>query len=500
MRWLDFLRAGSHGALGIGLFVCMGSAHANPFSHGASANLHTSGFNSAAVLGTHESRPLLAAQLAPDERQALLAKSAPEITPWRQITVEPGDSLSKIFSRAGLPAREWVDLLALGETVKPLERLRPGDTLELRKTTGGRLAELRFKLNAVDTLSVSRTGLGSDTATPGALEAEIVHLDTHTRRLSARGVVDGSLAQSLSSAGVPPNIATQLAHIYRYRANLSRHMHPGDTFSVVYDAEYADGKRVAAGPVIAASITTGGQNLKAFRAVNDDGEARYYDAAGKPYEPSLSRHPVNYKRVSSPFNPNRLHPILRVRRPHWGVDFAASRGTPIHAAGDGVVTFVGRKHGYGRIVQLRHFDGYTTRYGHMYQFVDDLKKGDRVRKGDVIGYVGATGEATGPHLHYEVRRNGTAHNPLTMRLPDGHSLAQDRLAAFTNRIQPLIAKLDNVPDMPNTLIASSASVDARHGCTRASSVNAAFALAPENTRKRHSLAELFCVASTDTNA
>jgi murein DD-endopeptidase MepM/ murein hydrolase activator NlpD len=493
MRWLDLLRAGGPGALGVGLFVCLGGAHANPFSHGAQAGLHATAFNSSAVLGTHESRPLLAAQLGPDDRQALLAKSAPEITPWQQITVESGDSLSKIFARAGLPAREWVALLDLGDKVNPLEKLRPGDTLELRKTTGGRLAELRFELNAVDTLSISRSGLADDASAPGPLEAEIVHLDTQTRRLSARGTVDGSLAQSLASAGVPSRVATQLAHIYRYRANLSRHMHPGDQFSVIYDAEYADGERVAAGPVIAASITTGGQNLKAFRAVNADGEVHYYDSEGKPYEPSLSRHPVNYSRISSPFNPNRLHPILHIRRPHWGVDMAAARGTPIHAAGDGTVTYVGRKHGYGRIVQLSHFDGYSTRYGHMYKFVDDLKRGDRVRKGQVIGYVGATGEATGPHLHYEVRRNGQAHNPLTMKLPDGQSIPRARLAAFTSRIQPLIARLDNVPDMPNTLIASSAGVDARHGCARASDVNAAFALAPATTRRRHSLAELFCV-------
>lgn len=499
MQWLKILRAGSHGALGVGLFVCIGGAHANPFSHGSSTGAHASAYNSASILGTHESRPF-AAQLDADQPQALLAKSAPEITPWREFTVKPGDSLSRVFSRAGLPARELIALLDLGEKVEPLEKLRPGDTLELRKTTSGRLAELRFKLNAVDTLSISRSNIGTSSTAPGDLEAAIVHLDTQTRRLSARGTVDGSLSQSLAEAGVPSGVATQLAHIYRYRANLSRHMHPGDAFSVVYDAEYADDKRVAAGPVIAASITTGGQNLKAFRAVNEAGEARYYDDAGKPYEPSLSRHPLNYSRISSPFNPNRLHPILHVRRPHWGVDLAAPRGTPIYAGGDGVVTFVGRKHGYGRIVQLRHFDGYTTRYGHMYQFADDLEKGDRVRKGQTIGYVGATGEATGPHLHYEVRLNGRAHNPLTMTLPDGKSLPKARLAAFTSRIQPLIAKLDNVPEMPDTLIASSADMNVRHGCGHSSSVNAAFALAPQNTRKRHSLAELFCVATADTSA
>lgn len=499
MQWLKILRAGSHGALGVGLFVCIGGAHANPFSHGSNTGAHMSAYNSASTLENHGSPPL-AAQFDPDQPQALLAKSAPEITPWREFTVQSGDSLSRIFARAGLPARELMALLDLGEKVDPLKKLRLGDTLELRKTTRGRVAELRFKLNAVDTLSISRTPIDVSSIKLGDLEARIVHLDTQTRRLSARGTVDGSLSRSLAEAGVSAGVATQLAHIYRYRANLSRHMHPGDQFSVVYDAEYADDKRVATGPVIAASITTGGQNLKAFRAINDAGEARYYDATGKPYEPSLSRHPVHYSRVSSPFNPNRLHPILHIRRPHWGVDLAAPRGTPIHAGGDGVVTFVGRKHGYGRIVQLRHFDGYRTRYGHMYQFADDLEKGDHVRKGQVIGYVGATGEATGPHLHYEIRRNGRAHNPLTMKLPDGKSLPKARLATFTSRIQPLVARLDDMPEIPDTLLASSADMNVRHGCTHSSSVNAAFALAPQNTRKRHSLAELFCVAAADTSA
>ena len=172
MRWSNFLRAGTHGALGMSLFVCMGgSVHANPFSHGAEAGLHSTAFDSGSALGVHASRPQLTDELGPDERQALLAKSAPEITPWREITVESGDSLSRIFARVGLPARELMALVALGDTVDPLKRLRPGNILELRKTTDGRLAELRFKLDAIDTLSVARTGIDSDGA-PGPLQAD----------------------------------------------------------------------------------------------------------------------------------------------------------------------------------------------------------------------------------------------------------------------------------------------------------------------------------------
>lgn len=500
MRWSKFLRAGTHGALGMSLFVCMGgSVHANPFAHGAEAGLHRTAFERSPGFGADEPSADIADKLGPDERQALLAKSAPEITPWREVTVESGDSLSRIFERVGLPARELMALVGLGDIVAPLKRLRPGDTLELRKTTDGRLAELRFELDAIRTLSITRAGLDAE-GSPGALHAEVTRLQTQTRTLTARGTVEGSLSRSLAKAGLPAAVSAELAHIYRYRANLSRQMHAGDRFSVVYEAEYAHGERVATGPVLAASITTGGRNLKAFRAVNEEGEIRYYDAEGKAYEPSFSRHPVNYSRISSPYNPDRLHPILHIRRPHWGVDMAAPRGTPIRAAGDGVVKFIGRRHGYGRIVQLSHFDGYSTRYGHMYQFVDGLKRGDHVKKGQVIGYVGATGEATGPHLHYEIRLNGRPQNPLTMKLPDGHPLPKSRLAAYTNRIQPLIAALDDVPNMNQTLVASSAGANARHGCTQASTVNATFALAPHNLQRNHSLADLFCVVSSDTNA
>ena len=314
MRWSNFLRAGTHGALGMSLFVCVGgSVHANPFSHGAEAGLHATAFDSGSALGVHDSRPQLADELGPDERQALLAKSAPEITPWREVTVESGDSLSRIFERVGLPARELMALVGLGDIVAPLKRLRPGDTLELRKTTDGRLAELRFELDAIRTLSITRAGLDAE-GSPGALHAEVTRLQTQTRTLTARGTVEGSLSRSLAKAGLPAAVSAELAHIYRYRANLSRQMHAGDRFSVVYDAEYANGERVATGPVIAANITTGGRSMKAFRAINDDGEARYYDAQGRAYEPSLSRHPVNYSRISSPFNPNRLHPIRGHRR------------------------------------------------------------------------------------------------------------------------------------------------------------------------------------------
>lgn len=487
MRCYRGLRAGTLGAVGLGLLMALG-AHANTRERtGNSAPVESSVAHVATPSVAHAASA--AGPVSEVNAQTVQDAVSPQITPWKKLEVHSGDSLSRLFARAGLKPREWAAVLDAGEKTEPLRHLHPGDEIEIRKTPDDALSELRYRLNAVDTLSVNR---GND-----GLDADIVHLHSQTRRLSASGKVDGSLSQSLARAGVPAAIATQLANIYRYRANLSRTMQPGDRFSVIYDAEYADNKRVAVGPIMAASITTGGENFKAFRAVDADGEAHYYDASGHAYEPSISRHPVAYKRISSPFNPNRMHPILHIPRPHNGVDMAAARGTPIHAAADGTVKFVGRKHGYGRLVELKHFDGYTTRYGHMSRFASSLHDGEQIKQGDIIGYVGATGEATGPHLHFEIRKDDVPHNPLTMQLPQGSPLSRTRLAAFTNRIQPLIAKLDDVPGMPNTLIASNAGLESRSSCAKAGNVNAALALAPGNALNQHSLADLFCVVSED---
>ncbi|MES1927012.1 peptidoglycan DD-metalloendopeptidase family protein [Salinisphaera sp. T31B1] len=493
MGCYSWTRAGLIGAIGMGLLIGQTSTvTARPSAserHDARAQA-SSGVDPSAP-ATHVGQDTPPAEIAHTHSRA------PQITPWQTMTVEPGDSLSRLFARANLPAREWVDLLKLGDPVEPLETLRAGETVEIRKTPGGRLAELQYSLGPVDTLAVRRTASGDD-----ALVADIIQRQTETRRLTAQGVVDGSLSGSLAAAGVPAKIATELAHIYRYRADLSHGMQSGDRFSIIYDAQFADGHRIASGPIVAARITTAGTEHAAFRVVDDDGRSAYYDTRGRAYEPSFSRHPVNYSRISSPFNPNRMHPILHIRRPHWGVDMAAPRGTPIHAAANGVVKFVGRKHGYGRLVELQHADGYSSRYGHMARFVKGLHDGERVHEGDVIGYVGSTGEATGPHLHFEIRKDGIAHNPLTMPLPEGHPLSPNRLAVFVSRIQPLIARLDGrTGTTTSTLFASASDTQLRGtNCNQASAINAALALSPAHADDRHPLSELFCVVAAQSNA
>lgn len=378
---------------------------------------------------------------------ALGLTTTPQITPWETLHVHRGDTLSGVFARAGLGASTWADLLGLKDT-QALKRLHPGDVLHIRKTPTGRLGELRFTLDRLRTLAVSRQN--------GQLVAHIDERPTQTRQILASGTVHGTLSQSLADQGVPAHIADRLARIYRYRHDL-RHLDNGDEFSLIYKATYADGEEIGTGPIVAASITSDHRIYRAFRAMDADGDAAYFDSAGKAFKPAFTRKPVAYTRISSPFNLHRMNPVTHHVRPHEGVDMAAPIGTPIHAAADGTVKYASWMSGYGRLVELRNMDGYSTRYGHMHRFRKGLHVGQHVHKGEIIGYVGESGEATGPHLHFEIRRHGIAHNPLTMRLPGGHDLSANRIAAYKRKIQPLIARLSPAP---TTLLAKTASTPA----------------------------------------
>lgn len=474
MQHKRVLRTGAAGALGVTLCFC-GGAQAAP------------GKPEATVIraSDKQSSDLRIQPLAADQMQtakALGLTTTPQITPWQQIKVRSGDTLSGVFARAGLGASQWRQLLDLGPSTDALRHIHPGDTLDIRKTPTGKLGELRYRLNSIKTLHVNRTS--------GALQARIEKRATQTREITATGTVGKSLSHSMAADGVPARVANQMARIYRYRHNL-RHLQPGDKFSVVYRATYSAGQQIATGPVLAASITTHHHNYKAFRAKDGNGNVGYFDTAGVSYKPAFTRKPVAYTRISSPFNLHRLNPVTHKVRPHKGVDMAAPIGTPIHAAAEGTVKYAGWMHGYGRIVELTNFDGYSTRYAHMHRIRSKLHVGEHVTKGEVIGYVGESGEATGPHLHFEIRKNGVAYNPMTIKLPAAHSLPHSELAAYTRKIQPLIAKLSPAP---TTLLARNAST-ADHGnsCNRAVSLNATLALDPVGAARRHSLSNIFCV-------
>src|SRR5690606_3047188 len=251
--------------------------------------------------------------------------------------------------------------------------------------------------------------------------------------------IRNSLYGSARQAGLTPGaIATLTDRIFQYDIDFARQIQPGDRYSVLIEELWREGERVGSGEVVAATFTTGGRTFTGFR-FEHDGKVEYYDADGRPLKRSFIRSPIEFARLSSRFG-SRRHPILGSMRMHNGVDYAARTGTPIMAAGDARVQFRGRQRGYVNTVILDHGKGHTTLYAHMSRFAN-VRQGERVKQGQVIGYVGATGLATGPHLHYELRVNGKHRDPLKVTTPPPEPPKGDALARFQAETAPTLARI-----------------------------------------------------------
>lgn len=436
MQHKRVIRAGAAGALGISLCFCntalasSATKLAKPYDSAVlAANLDLTGLAYEAL----DISPVLNPKLP-----TLAGDDTPKITPWKQIKVKKGDTLSGVFSRAGLDSSQWQHLLRLGHSTQALRHLHAGDTLDIRKTPSGELAELRYQVSSLETLHINRHGSG--------FQARTHKQPTSEREITARGDIHRSLAHSMAATGIPASIAKQVIKVFKQRHDLNK-LENGDEFAVVYNATYSKGRLVSVGTLQAASITTDQHQYQAFRAKDQKGRYTYFDADGKAYDTSQSflRNPVAYTRISSPFNLHRINPVTRQVRPHKGVDLAAPIGTPVRATAAGTVKFSGWMSGYGRVIELDNPDGYSSRYAHLNRIHRTVRQGTRVSKGQVIGYVGQTGRATGPHLHYELRYKGMARNPMTTKLPTGHKLPDSQIAAYKHKIQPLLAKLSPTP-------------------------------------------------------
>nr|WP_241696241.1 peptidoglycan DD-metalloendopeptidase family protein [Solimonas terrae] len=371
---------------------------------------------------------------------------------WIHLDVQPGDSLSTLFDRAGLPASQWLDVQALGEDAEPLLQARAGDVIDILAHADGQLQQVRKSLDTISTLVIARRN--------GQLQARIERRRTELRQRALEGRIAHSLSQAVRTAGGTPVLSLQLARIFGDRLDLRHRVRNGDHFTAIYESQLLDGEPVETGAVLAARLLLGGKSYEAFRYTDASGRTAYYDADGLPYERSILRAPLRYTRISSGFSLRRFDPVLHVWRAHDGVDYAAPTGTPIEAAADGRVAFAGRAHGYGRLIEVRHFDGYSTRYAHLSAFASGLHQGAAVVQGQIIGYVGASGEATGPHLHFEIRVRGAPRNPRTVALPGGHAIPRPELARYRSSIQPLLARLDLPAKTADTMLASDDAVPA----------------------------------------
>ena len=353
---------------------------------------------------------------------------------WLSLQIRQGDNLTTLFEKANLGANQLYPLLNGIKPSKVLDRLKPDQQVEFLIENGD-LVKMRHIPSALTQTLISRNqdsySVEAITRTP-----EITHSYRH-------GKIDDSLFLSGERAGLSQQKLMELAGIFGWDIDFALDIRQGDEFSLIYEEQWLDGVMIGEGNIVAASFINQGKNFQTIRYTNSKGDSNYYTPEGSSMRKAFLRTPVDFSRISSRFNPNRKHPIFKTNRPHRGVDYAAPTGTPIKSSGDGKIIFSGTKGGYGKAVIVQHGQNYTTLYAHMSRFKSGIKRGSRVQQGQTIGYVGSSGYATGPHLHYEFRVNGAHRNPLTVPLPQASPLPKSELALFAPLASDLLTQLDS---------------------------------------------------------
>lgn len=352
----------------------------------------------------------------------------------KSVTVNKGDTLSEIFKREGFSARNLHDIMQLGSLTAPLKNIRPGQLLEFRSNELKQLAGLSYKTDLTHTLIIEKNA-EDFTAREEVRSPEL-------RITHASETINSSLYRSGQQAGLTDNLIMELAGIFGWDIDFALDIRQGDSFTVLYEEKYLDGEKIGYGDIVAAQFTNRGKSFEAVRFTDKKGNNQYFTPEGRSMRKAFLRSPVDFRRISSRFTRERYHPVLGKKRPHRGVDYAAARGTPIKAAGDGKITFRGTKGGYGSTVVIQHGTQYSTLYAHLSNFKRGQRNGSAVKQGDVIGFVGSSGLATGPHLHYEFRVNGTHRNPLTVKFPDAQPIKAAYKKDFLAQTQPVLAQLN----------------------------------------------------------
>ena len=377
------------------------------------------------------SKPVEINLLEAQDEDALTPK--PPLDAWHEVPIQPGDTLSSLFSRFQIHD-QLVSVLALPEANQYLKTIHPGETLSLR-ISNTNLEEILYETRDGTGLRVLKTGSGLT----AEVSAANTKLNTQTKIVSA--TVTDSFYLAGQRAGLPDHVIMNLMAIFGWSIDFALEVREGDRFTVIYEELYKDGKKLRSGNIIAAEFINNGKIHRALQYTDRNGHTDYYSPDGRSMHMAFLRSPVKFSHISSKFA-RRWHPILHRWREHKGVDYAAPAGTPVKASGNGKISFIGSKNGYGKVIFVQHGDKYTTVYGHLSKFTKGLKEGQQVKQGQVIGYVGQTGLASGPHLHYELRVNNVHRDPLTAQLPEAQPLAQADMAQFTAFIAKPLAQLE----------------------------------------------------------
>lgn len=349
------------------------------------------------------------------------------------LTIGRGDTMDGLFRSNRLNIGDLIQIARLPEVAPHLRRLNPGDNFEVRHDDG-RIVELYHDLDLTSSLLVTRE--------EGGFKAQIVDRPIEIRRRVAHGRIETSLFESALGSGLSDNLVMNLAGIFAWDIDFVLDIRRGDEYYVLFEEIYQDGEYVKNGEIIAAEFLNDGDTYQAVRFIDGENRADYYTPEGRSVRKAFIRAPVDFTRISSSFNPQRKHPILNTIRAHRGVDYAAPTGTPIYAAGDGKIIHRGTKGGYGNTVILQHGGNITTLYAHLSSFAKTARYGQRVKQGQVIGFVGKSGLATAAHLHYEYRLNGVHRNPRTVALPDADPIKAEYKQQFLAAARPALDELE----------------------------------------------------------
>ena len=363
----------------------------------------------------------------------------PKISPiisWQSVVVKPGDSLALIFSRLGLGSNSLFQIMSLGKETSILKTLVPGDKLEFH-IVDNELIALKYEMELTKILKIFKKDKKFVT------ENIKIELDSIVK--NAHAIIIDSLFLSGQKAGLSDNLIMQLVAIFGWDIDFALDIRKGDKFTILYEEQYKDGVKVAEGPILAAEFINQTKTLRAVRYSENNKRNDYYAVNGDAMRKAFLRTPVDFfSRISSKFSFGRKHPVLNKIRAHKGVDYAAPIGTPVRATGDGIVAFAGRNGGFGKTIKLKHAGTYSTVYAHLHRTAKNIRKGKKVKQGQIIGYVGQSGLATGPHLHYEFQVHGVHRNPLTVKLPKVKAIAEKNLPEFKKTIVPILAELDRI--------------------------------------------------------
>ena len=346
--------------------------------------------------------------------------------------VKPNQTLSVILGKYKVPYKSIDELVRNSKDIFDVRRIKSGNRFFIFQTKDS-IPRTQYFVYQINKQEIVRYEF--DDSVIVNREMLEVHIDT----VRSSGIIESSLWMSMKNAGIDPNLALELSDVYAWTIDFYG-LQKGDRFVAVYEKKYIDSNYIGIGKIIACRFDNAGHSYYGYRFEQDSIEDMF-DEEGGSLRRAFLKAPLRFKRISSRYSNNRLHPVLKIRRPHHGVDYAAATGTPIHSIGDGRVIFIGRKGGYGKRVEIKHNGIYTTGYAHMSRFAKGLKKGDFVKQGQVIGYVGMTGTATGPHLDFRVYKNGSPIDPLKMKSPPAVPIKKENMKAFEEVVKKYYPQL-----------------------------------------------------------